>query len=208
MTGERTKKIFWLLVVLALLLAITYCLAGCGKNGPADKPEEQHDTVVLVLGGLWGDQTQEICDKIRLGCPRADVVQGKGVNGYESDVESLLAPYAGKKYLVLVGHSFGGQRVLEESFARGPRLLVLLDPVLYEPLWGQSHALPPGAFSKFDPAASGTTGVMWYRRSDTVGPDGLEPPPGFIVRIAPGGHDSVPHDDDVIDAVVAAIGAL
>ena len=102
---------------------------------------------VAVVGGLGSPQTNSIAGALS----RIDGVRvwasSSRLDQFRADVDLAIRVFPAKR-VVLVGHSFGAQRVLESCvnvarFNISVDYLALLDPVAYEPCWSRTLTYPP-----------------------------------------------------------------
>lgn len=190
-----------ILTILAFILTLLGAILSsqCKRSpAPALAPSATRDTLVICVGGLWGDHTRRIAEEIDLRCTRALVCPVGTWNSYKVDIRPIMLSLP-KKHTVLVLHSFACWHVVESL----PPVdyVVLLDPV--SPggapdisFWGDE--IPSPAYA---------ARVDWFRRMKMPGPPranvrGLVPIP------VPGDHNQMTEDPTLIDCVVTTINAF
>ncbi|MCL2641855.1 MAG: alpha/beta hydrolase, partial [Phycisphaerales bacterium] len=122
-----------------------------------------------------------------------------------ADVDFAVRVFPAEK-VVLIGHSFGGQRVLDSctnliNFNIRVDYLALLDPVAYEPFWAQTLNYPTGI------AAPKICDIFRAANSFPVFPAAIVGGPDPIV-IAGTTHNSLCHSPVVITAIVDRVAKL
>jgi len=158
-----------------------------------------------VLGGLGSPQTGSIANAlmqingVRVWTPSLRLDQFRA----DVDLATRLFPV---REVVLIGHSFGGQRVLEScthlaNFNIRVDYLVLIDPVAYEPCWSRSLAYPQGK------AAPVICDIFRAANSFPVFPTAISGSHAPIV-VAGTGHNSLCHSKAVITAIVDRMAKL
>ncbi|MCL2646109.1 MAG: alpha/beta hydrolase [Phycisphaerales bacterium] len=152
-----------------------------------------------VLGGLGSPQTGDIVtaisqvDGVRVWTPSLTFDQ------FRADVNLAVRLFPARR-VVLVGHSFGAQRVLEVCngvLFYGIRVdyLALIDPVAYDPFWSRTLAYPQ------ENAAPKICDIFRAANSFPVLPAAISGGPVPIV-VAGTGHNSLCHSKAVITAIV------
>ncbi|MCL2645599.1 MAG: alpha/beta fold hydrolase [Phycisphaerales bacterium] len=159
----------------------------------------------VVLGGLGSPQTSDIAKALS----RMDGVYvwtpSRVFDQFRADVELTVRLFPANT-VVLVGHSFGAQRVLESCITVAHwnicvDYLVLIDPVAYEPLWSQTLAYPRGN------AAPKICDIFRAANSFPVFPATINGGPDPIV-VANTNHNSLCHSKTVITAIVDRVATL
>lgn len=177
------------------LLFLSAILASCS---PPDSTEVQNGTsaIVVVVGGLGGSQLKDLYSTIVLKCPKVTVIWAGDNDAYQTNVLTLInnVKKDANTKIVLIGHSFGGDTVDKAADQlESVDYLALIDPVA--PGWGDmtlsSHA------KSYD----------LFIRSDFIGPrDAVIA--GAAYTVIQGGHNTIPHDPQVIDDIVNHINSL
>jgi len=163
------------------------------------------DIFAAILGGLGSSQTGDIAkalsqvDGVRVWTPSLTFDQ------FRADVNLAVRLFPARK-VMLVGHSFGAQRVLEVCngiFFYGIRVdyLALLDPVAYDPFWARSLNYPQ------ENAAPKICDIFRAANSFPVLPAAISGGPDPIVA-AGTGHNSLCHSSTVITAICATARKL
>jgi len=163
------------------------------------------DIFAAILGGLGSPQTGGIVkalsqvDGVRVWVPSLAFDQ------FRADVVLAVRLFPAKK-VVLVGHSFGAQRVMEvcnDVLFYGIRVdyLVLLDPVAFDPFWSRTLAYPHGN------ATPKICDIFRAANSFPVLPAAISGGPDPIV-VAGSNHNSLCHSQAVIAAICAATQKL
>ncbi|MCL2645447.1 MAG: alpha/beta hydrolase [Phycisphaerales bacterium] len=158
-----------------------------------------------VLGGLGSPQTGGIAnalmqlDGVRVWTPSLRLDQ------FRADIDLAVRLFPARE-VVLIGHSFGGQRVLDSctnlaSFNIRVDYLVLLDPVAYEPLWSRTLAYPHGN------AAPKICDIFRAANSFPVLPAAVSGGPDPVV-VANATHNSLCHNPSVIASIVNRVAKL
>jgi len=171
---------------------------------PAIPPEETPKTIlVLVVGGLGnsqlddGDsQAQNMLLALQANCSaKAEIHDAGSWNGYKVDVSAMVAEHPGMK-IVLIGHSFGGATVIKAcSDIAQVDYVVAIDAVNDDPCWGD--LVMPTNMIKYD----------FYVRSSGWGPRTARIP-GAMMQTLEGGHNSVAHDQEMIQKTINMINSL
>ncbi|MCL2647556.1 MAG: hypothetical protein FWD61_11215 [Phycisphaerales bacterium] len=160
---------------------------------------------VAVLGGLGSPQTGDIAvalsqlDGVRVWTSSLRLDQ------FRADVNLAIRLFPAEK-VVLVGHSFGAQRVLDVCngvFFYGIRVdyLALIDPVAFEPFWSRTLNYPTGN------AAPKICDIFRAANSFPVFPATIVGGPDPIV-IAGTTHNSLCHNPSVIASIVNRVAKL
>jgi pimeloyl-ACP methyl ester carboxylesterase len=169
------------LAALTLLLFLPL-LAACQKPQP---------TLVVLVGGLGVTQLGDIETQLSRQCPNATVVSAGGFNGYQANLNDILAKYPHRN-VVLIGHSLGGPAIAQTA-EQLPRVDLA---VFIDPSW-DDFKLPRSV-----------NNVLWFQRSD----DDMERPSQIAgagaPRTIPGKHNDIPHSPHLIDRIVAAVNPL
>ena len=163
------------------------------------------EVFAAVLGGLGSPQTGDIAvalsrlEGVRVWIPSLRFDQ------FRADVELAVRVFPAKK-VVLVGHSFGAQRVMEACkgvLFYGIRVdyLALLDPVAYVPFWSRVLSYPSGD------AAPKICDIFRAANSFPVLPATIFGGPEPIV-VAGADHNSLCHSSSVVDAIVGRVAKL
>lgn len=180
-----------LIVVCALVIVFASC-----KRAAAPTPPAAADVLVIVVGGLGSDQTQNMADAIRARCSRAMVISAGSWDAYKVDIRPIIAANA-KPKLVLILHSYAAWW-LTQSLAHLDYLVIL-------------DGVNPGGDGQTWygdlPAPVDAAWVELFWRTDLLGPRDARIA-GEMPILVPGGHNDVPHDSGVIDQVVSRIDSL
>jgi len=158
-----------------------------------------------VVGGLGFPQTGVIAgaidrlDGVRVWTPE------RGYDNFRADVDLAVRLQPAKK-VVLIGHSFGAQRVLESCrnmFLYKIRVdyLAMLDPVCYIPLWARTLVFPK------DYESPRVCDIFRASNSFPVIPANITGGPKPIV-IDGSCHNSLCQFPTVIDAIVSRVAEL
>jgi len=164
---------------VAAILILLLCLFGCAHPEP---------TVVVVVGGLGFSQLGDLRHAVIQRCPDATVINAGAWDGYKSDIKALATAKPHQHY-ILIGHSFGCEAI-DEAAAHLPHvdLAVFIDP----------------AWSDFK-LSHNIENYLWFKRSSF----GIERQAQIVGAEAPttiqGSHNDLPHAQNLIDEVVAAI---
>ncbi len=167
------------------LLGTLLGLTGC---------EQQESTLVVVVGGLGSSQLDELRDAVGRECPQAAIVSTGSWDGYKGDVDAIVAAHP-HQHLIMVGHSLGCQTI-----ARAAERLPSVDLTIFiDPAWDDLRV------------SNHVERYVWYQRSEfglerksrVLGPGGEEG--REAARMIHGGHNSIPHSQEVIGEVVAAV---
>ena len=163
------------------LVILACCFGGCATK----------KTLVVTVGGLGFSQLGDLRRTVERQFPDAKVVNAGGLDGYKADLVKI-ATAKPREHIIFVGHSFGCGAIAEAA-GKLPHvdLLVFIDPA-----WNDFR-LPQNV-----------SYYLWYRRSGI----GIEREAKIIGASAPkvihGGHNDIPHSDELIAGVVYAIKSV
>jgi len=158
-----------------------------------------------VLGGLGSPQTGSIA----VALSRLDGVRvwtsSLRLDQFRADVNLAVRLFPAEK-VVLVGHSFGAQRVLDScsnlvNFNIRVDYLSLLDPVAFEPFWSRTLNYPT------ENAAPKVCDIFRAANSFPVFPAAIVGGPDPVV-VAGTGHNSLCHNPSVIASIVNRVVKL
>lgn len=212
------------LLILGALMGLVLGASGCKKDSeaiptpqsvlkailgtPGATPVELESPPIVqkapshlvILGGLGGNQTTQLASALREALPGMDIREGPGRDGYKADLEGMLADIPEDEEVILLAHSFGTQALvdfLESHPGRRCRLLVLMDPVKYDPLWGSPIIIPLNAEIE-----------ITYYRSGLLGPKTAKVENSPNIREVKGGHNDVPYDSGMKEEIIGTIKAF
>jgi pimeloyl-ACP methyl ester carboxylesterase len=169
---------FFLMVIAAMF---------CARCDLVEVTSRQSGHVlVVIVGGLGESQMKDIT--AALSNSDATVVSASSWDGYKLDIAAEIKGHESDQ-IILVGHSFGGQAVLDACKALPAvhiQEVILIDPVAY------------GSGGTDLPANAGKVTV--FTRTDWFGPwvaviQGTTPIP------VPGSHNDIPHSTVVINYI-------
>jgi pimeloyl-ACP methyl ester carboxylesterase len=167
------------LLPLAIVLC---CITGCARPEPI---------LVVTVGGLGFSQMGDLRHAVTQQCPQAKVVSAGAWDAYKADIKAI-ATEKPHEHIILIGHSLGCPAIAQTA-EQLPKvdLAVFIDPA-----WDDFH-LP-----------STVAHYLWYQRSDF----GLERKAHIVgaaaARRIQGSHNNIPHDPELIAAVVQAINTI
>jgi len=168
------------------------------------------DILAIVLGGLGGNQTDDIAEALR-NETRVCVPQVPAWSAYKTDIAGILTENPGYENVVMVGHSFAAIPMLQAIALTQCKYLALIDPV-------SSHAFVgawpmPQPVPKFD----------WFRRnpvgitlgfievpldiSNAGAPQLIGPEANLIGRYEDL-HNELPHQPFVVNKIVQQVLSL
>lgn len=180
--------------LLAGLVACTICLSTCKRNTPAPTKNSK-SKAIFVMGGLGGDQTGEIANLlINRYKDSFDIITFSQNDGYKGNLAEAIN--SGKyQYTIVIPHSFGCDTTSKASYQAKMDLVMMIDPVATD--WG-----------KLTPDVNNIGRLIVFRRTQWFGPKTAEILiPHEEVEIS-GGHNDLPHDQEVYDKIVEEIDKL
>jgi pimeloyl-ACP methyl ester carboxylesterase len=180
---QRKRDIFTAARVKVLsLVLLAVCFAGCARP---------RTLLVVTVGGLGFSQMHDLRMAVKEKCPDADVVSAGMMDAYKTDLVALTRQKP-HQHIVLIGHSFGCEAI-DHAANQLPHvdLAVFIDPA-----WDDFSLSPKvGQY-------------LWFKRSDL----GIEREATIRGASNPtvirGGHNDIPHSQDLIAEVVRTINAV
>jgi hypothetical protein len=167
-------------VVAVLMMFAT--LGGCAK------PKQ---TLVVMVGGLGFSQLGDVRRAVQDKCPDADVINAGAIDGYKADLPRLVNGKPHQK-VIFVGHSFGCAAIASAA----PEVQPIDLAVFIDPAWNDFR-LPESV-----------KGYMWFKR----GGIGIERTANIVgasnPKVIAGGHNDIPHSDELIAGIVDAINKV
>ncbi len=179
----RKKFLFCLLFLLILY-------SGCKKQDPV--VAAQPKVIVIISGGLGSDQTTDIFVSVKNRCPNATVVSCGSWNGYQNLTDEFIVTYKQSDVrIAVIAHSFAGDAI--SHLQTHLNYACLIDPVATS---GDHLTLPD------------TQDYDLYKRQSWFGPVGAKYPDGTIIQVITGDHNSLPHNQIIIDEIITKINHL
>jgi pimeloyl-ACP methyl ester carboxylesterase len=185
------------LLKLFATLLIFFTIVACEPQPTVPVVNGSAKTLVILSGGLGSDQTADIYAEICLNCPNAEVISVGDWDGYKADFIGIVNQNrkSPNQKVVFIGHSFGGYAVdlATEQLQDKVEYLVFVDPVKYD--WGNFDL--PQNIGSYD----------YFLRTDWLGPRAAKIP-GAAYTLIKGGHNTIPHDDYLINMIIEHINTI